>query len=62
VIFESRTAPAFVYDHFFLKAGAGADQCTECGECAPKCPQKIPIIAMLKEAHSALTNGGKSDG
>jgi predicted aldo/keto reductase-like oxidoreductase len=62
VIFESRTAPAFVYDHFFLKAGAGADQCTECGECEPKCPQKIPITAMLKEAHSALTNGGKSEG
>jgi predicted aldo/keto reductase-like oxidoreductase len=33
-----------------LNAGA----CVECGECEPKCPQKIPIIEQLKETHSAL--------
>ncbi len=27
-----------------------AHACTECGECEPKCPYKIPIIAQLKEA------------
>jgi len=33
-----------------LNAGA----CVECGECEPKCPQKIPIIEQLKETHRAL--------
>ncbi len=33
-----------------LNAGA----CVECGQCEPKCPQKIPIIEQLKETHSAL--------
>lgn len=31
-----------------------AAACTECGECEPKCPQKIPIIAQLRETHAAL--------
>jgi len=31
-----------------------ADACVECGECEPKCPQKIPIIQQLKETHAAL--------
>ena len=25
--------------------------CTECGECEPKCPYSIPIMSVLKEAH-----------
>ena len=33
-----------------LNAGA----CVECGQCEPKCPQKIPIIEQLKETHRAL--------
>jgi len=33
-----------------LNAGA----CVECGECEPKCPQKIPIIEQLKETHRTL--------
>ncbi|NHK32949.1 MAG: aldo/keto reductase [Asgard group archaeon] len=34
--------------------GKRADACIECGECEPKCPQKIPIIDQLKKAHELL--------
>lgn len=37
-------------------AGNKADSCIECGECEPKCPQHIPIIRQLAEAHKALTD------
>jgi hypothetical protein len=32
-------------------------ECVECGECEPKCPQKIAIMERLKEAHQALAGG-----
>ncbi|MCE7746147.1 MAG: aldo/keto reductase, partial [Candidatus Heimdallarchaeota archaeon] len=35
--------------------GKRSDACIECGECEPKCPQKIPIIDQLKKAHEILT-------
>lgn len=35
--------------------GEKADACIECGECLDKCPQDIPIIKRLKEAHSILS-------
>jgi uncharacterized protein len=31
-----------------------ASACLECGECEPKCPQKIPIMAQLKEVARTL--------
>ncbi|NHJ38470.1 MAG: aldo/keto reductase [Asgard group archaeon] len=34
--------------------GKQAKECIECGECEPKCPQKIPIIEQLKKAHELL--------
>jgi hypothetical protein len=34
--------------------GARADACVECGECEKKCPQHLPIMAQLKEAHVRL--------
>lgn len=36
--------------------GKDATACCECGECEPKCPQNIPIIDQLKEAHRILTS------
>jgi predicted aldo/keto reductase-like oxidoreductase len=55
-MFENQASPRFAYDAFMLKAGSGADQCTECVECEPKCPQNIPIIEMLAKAHAHLTS------
>ena len=34
--------------------GSRADECVSCGQCEPKCPQKISIRKQLKEAHAAL--------
>jgi predicted aldo/keto reductase-like oxidoreductase len=34
-----------------------ASACVECGECEPKCPQNIPIIKQLQQAHAYLTDG-----
>ena len=33
----------------------GVAECVECGECEAKCPQKIPIMAKLKEVHALLS-------
>lgn len=34
--------------------GKDATECIECEECLEKCPQNIPIISQLKEAHEIL--------
>lgn len=36
------------------KGEGKAEFCVECGECAPKCPQKIPIAEQLKEVARTL--------
>jgi len=39
----------------FWPAGKTVEACIECGECEPKCPQKIEIIKQLKKAHEILS-------
>ncbi len=38
--------------HWF--PGAFASRCTNCGDCLPRCPEKLEIPHLLKETHSKL--------
>lgn len=53
-MFDSTESPAAVYDRLLVASGCGADQCSACGSCVPRCPQGIAIPEMLQEAHAAL--------
>jgi uncharacterized protein len=55
-MFGSKEPAASVYRFWVLRNAHGADVCIECGECLPKCPQEIPIIEKLKEAHAHLVS------
>lgn len=39
--------------HWF--PGTDAAFCTECGDCLPRCPLHLPIPALLRETHEALS-------
>jgi hypothetical protein len=39
--------------------GTDAGQCSECGACEEKCPQKLKIIEQLKETHEILRRDRK---
>lgn len=36
-------------------SGKDASNCLECGSCQMRCPQNIPIIDILKQAHAQMT-------
>ncbi|MEO1374267.1 MAG: aldo/keto reductase [Cyanobacteria bacterium J06635_10] len=38
--------------HWF--PGMKGSRCTQCGECLPKCPEKLDIPALLKDTHEKL--------
>jgi len=52
-IYDDLRQPKIIYNNF-IKEENRADKCIECGECEPKCPQKIPIIESLKKTHEIL--------
>lgn len=54
-MFGNWKAAAWTYNAFVAGPGRGGDQCARCGACEPKCPQGIPIMEKLGEAHRALT-------
>jgi predicted aldo/keto reductase-like oxidoreductase len=54
-MFDSKVGPSAVYRQWVLGAHAGADQCSECHDCEPRCPQHIAIPERLAEAHRHLT-------
>lgn len=43
-----------MYKSWLCAEKIDASQCTECGECEEVCPQNIPIIDRLKDAHKHL--------
>lgn len=45
------------YKRALVGNGRDASQCTECGQCEEACPQHLPIIEKLAEAHSVLGGG-----
>ena len=53
-MFDSRKATSEAYKAILVARGIAADACVECGECEPKCPQRIPIRDALREAHELL--------
>ena len=43
------------YKRMLTNQNSDATRCTECAECEELCPQELPIIQGLKDAHAVLT-------
>ncbi len=54
-MFGDRDGKASWYASMYASRGSGADACTRCGACEPKCPQGIAIPDRLSEAHAFLS-------
>ena len=52
---EKHFVDKMMYRETIKKDGMGAEKCTECGVCLPKCPQGIQIPEELKKANAVLT-------
>ncbi|MBN2626095.1 MAG: aldo/keto reductase, partial [Spirochaetales bacterium] len=46
-----------LYQRNNMKNGTDASRCIECGRCEERCPQNIPVMAKLREAHKKLGGG-----
>lgn len=57
-MFGSVKAAARMYARV-LENERGAPSCVECGQCEEACPQDIPIIEALQDAHRELAPGKK---
>jgi uncharacterized protein len=57
-VFEALGNAAMLYNEM-LPPEQRASQCTACGECEERCPQRIPIIEELKKAHGRLARDKK---
>jgi predicted aldo/keto reductase-like oxidoreductase len=38
--------------HWF--PGTKGNRCTDCGDCLPRCPEQLPIPALLRDTHQRL--------
>ncbi|MDD8053936.1 MAG: 4Fe-4S dicluster domain-containing protein, partial [Thermotogota bacterium] len=47
-------ASAIAEYRMFFSPDSKADRCVACGKCESLCPQKLPIIELLKQCEESL--------